>query len=107
MDDLWDTDDNVERVLWVAPPGHEVGVYKVPPMQGASGHRCQDWADKDFMRKARVKVLAKGDALTVRLEDDVSGEWSCSLLGRMLATPRSCLWAATWSLCPEEECLPL
>ena len=58
--------DEVERTLSVLREAH---VYTLPPRPGAGGYRCQDWPKTNHIFTGRVRIVAKGDLCTVRLEN--------------------------------------
>jgi hypothetical protein len=53
----------------------ECFVYKIPPLKNESGHRANDWDVNKWLWSGRLRIAAKGDELTVYLEDlDANGE---------------------------------
>ncbi|CEH16510.1 aaa atpase containing von willebrand factor type a [Ceraceosorus bombacis] len=67
MDDL-----EYESVLFVA---RECYVYRVPPRKSAAGYKAAEWGDMEaFLWKGRLRVIEKGNACSIRLEDKDSGE---------------------------------
>jgi len=61
----------IERCLLVKP---EVFVYNIPPRQSARGYRAADWNLSSPNWTGRMRVVAKGKQLDIRLEDKTSGE---------------------------------
>lgn len=43
-------------------------MFKIPPRASNEGYRCSDW-EQFFIWKGRLRVVAKGDELKIRLED--------------------------------------
>jgi len=70
-DDLLIDLGEAERVLLVV---RECLVYKLPPRQSASGHRCQDWPKENWLFTGRLRVLAEGDKCKILIEDQNTGE---------------------------------
>eukprot|EP01156_Anaeramoeba_ignava_P005874 Anaeramoba_ignava/a347219_194.p3 GENE.a347219_194~~a347219_194.p3 ORF type:complete len:197 (+),score=51.56 a347219_194:24-593(+) len=70
MTDDWDEDSNVERTLLTIRESH---VFKIPPLQTSQGYRCSEW-EGNHMWTGRLKVVAKGEDCTIRLEDSESGK---------------------------------
>jgi len=64
-------DDIVERCLLVKP---EVFVYNIPPRNTARGYRAADWNLSTPNWTGRLRCVAKGKKLDIRLEDKTSGE---------------------------------
>ncbi|KAI3430296.1 hypothetical protein D9Q98_004892 [Chlorella vulgaris] len=64
----------MEQVLFVH---RELDVYRIPPRVGAGGWRSGEWRMSDKIFTGRVRVVAVGEALEVRLEDPQS----CELFG--------------------------
>lgn len=64
-------DDIVERCLLVKP---EVFVYNIPPRNTARGYRAADWNLSTPNWTGRLRCVAKGKRLDIRLEDKTSGE---------------------------------
>lgn len=60
-----------ESVLCVK---HEVFVYKIPPRSSNRGYRAADWQLDTPDWTGRLRVVAKGKDLIIKLEDKVSGE---------------------------------
>ena len=63
-------EEHTERTLTVLRECH---VYTLPPRPAASGWKCQDWPKTSHVFTGRVRVVAKGDQCTVKLEDSESG----------------------------------
>jgi len=61
----------VERCLLVKP---EVFVYNIPPRNTARGYRAADWNLSTPNWTGRLRCVAKGKKLDIRLEDKTSGE---------------------------------
>ena len=59
-------EDKIEQTLFVAK---EVNVYKIPPRQGAGGHRSGDWMVADKIFTGRLRVVSIGELCELRLED--------------------------------------
>ncbi|CAH1775250.1 unnamed protein product [Owenia fusiformis] len=53
---------------------NEVFVYKIPPRPSNRGYKAADWSLDKPDWKGRLRVVAKGKALAIKLEDKVSGE---------------------------------
>eukprot|EP01136_Pigoraptor_vietnamica_P030627 Opistho-1_new@90131 len=53
---------------------NEVFVYKIPPRTANRGHRAENWDLSNPIWVGRVKVVAKGNDLFVKLEDKNTGE---------------------------------
>jgi len=64
-------DDIVERCLLVKP---EVFVYNIPPRNTARGYRAADWNLSTPNWTGRLRCVAKGKRLEIRLEDKTNGE---------------------------------
>lgn len=64
-------DDIVERCLLVKP---EVFVYNIPPRNTARGYRAADWNLSTPNWTGRLRCVALGKKLDIRLEDKTSGE---------------------------------
>lgn len=62
----------MEQVLFVHK---EIDVFKIPPRVGASGWRSGEWRLADKIFTGRVRVVATGEALEVRLEDPATWVW--------------------------------
>ncbi|KAH8852169.1 NECAP-like protein isoform 3 [Schistosoma japonicum] len=60
-----------ESVLLVK---NEVFVYQIPPRQSNRGYRANDWNLEAPMWTGRLRVVAKGKDLVIRLEDKNSGQ---------------------------------
>eukprot|EP00887_Chlorella_sp_A99_P000360 scaffold13.g360.t1 len=52
----------------------EVDVFRIPARQGAAGHRSGEWRVANRLATCRLKVVARGEAMEVRLEDASTGE---------------------------------
>jgi len=65
------TDEIVERCLMVKP---EVFVYNIPPRNTARGYRAADWNLSLPNWTGRLRCVALGKKLDIRLEDKTSGE---------------------------------
>ena len=52
----------------------ECYVYQIPPLKSESGHRANDWDVNKWLWSGKLVVVAKGELLTVRLEDAQNGE---------------------------------
>ncbi|VEL43158.1 unnamed protein product [Protopolystoma xenopodis] len=59
-----------ERVLLVKK---EVFVYRIPPRQSNRGYRAADWNLGEPFWTGRLRVVSKGNDLSIQLEDKVSG----------------------------------
>ncbi|KAI8090054.1 adaptin ear-binding coat-associated protein 1 [Halteromyces radiatus] len=66
-------DTDFESVLLVI---RECFVYKIPPRTAARGYRASEWGDlaTSFLWKGRLRIMSKGQACFIRLEDNESGE---------------------------------
>lgn len=60
-----------ENVLLVK---NEVFVYHIPPRQSNRGYRASDWRLDTPLWTGRLRVIAKGNELTINLEDRNTGE---------------------------------
>ncbi|EFN52506.1 hypothetical protein CHLNCDRAFT_10071, partial [Chlorella variabilis] len=60
-----------EHVLFVH---RELDVFRIPPRTGAGGWRSGEWRVADKIFTGRVRVVAVGEKLEVRLEDPQTGE---------------------------------
>lgn len=68
-------DDEYERVLLVKPT---VYVYRIPPLTSASrGFRAADWNLSAPDWTGRLRVITKGDACYLRIEDSSTGQLYC------------------------------
>jgi hypothetical protein len=56
----------MEQVLFVHK---DLDVFRIPPRVGASGWRSGEWRVADRIFSGRVRVVAAGEALEIRLED--------------------------------------
>ncbi|KAI9326497.1 hypothetical protein DFJ73DRAFT_632530 [Zopfochytrium polystomum] len=65
------SDDAYESVLLVVK---ECMVYRIPPRANSRGYRASDWDVNQFLWKGRLRVVAKGDDLFIKLEDSTTGE---------------------------------
>ncbi|KAI8141866.1 hypothetical protein BJV82DRAFT_617829 [Fennellomyces sp. T-0311] len=65
--------DDYESVLLII---RECFVYKIPPRSAARGYRASEWGDlgSSFLWKGRLRIMAKGESCSIRLEDTNSGE---------------------------------
>lgn len=52
---------------------HEVFVYKIPPRQSNRGYRAADWNLAEPTWTGRLRMVAKGKTLAVKLEDKSTG----------------------------------
>ncbi|XP_033168760.1 NECAP-like protein CG9132 [Drosophila mauritiana] len=59
-----------ESVLIVKP---EVFIYKIPPRASNRGYRAGDWNLKEPTWTGRMRLVAKGTAVILKLEDKTSG----------------------------------
>ncbi|XP_017056197.1 NECAP-like protein CG9132 [Drosophila ficusphila] len=59
-----------ESVLIVKP---EVFIYKIPPRASNRGYRAADWNLKEPTWTGRMRLVAKGTAVILKLEDKTSG----------------------------------
>ncbi|XP_039496852.1 NECAP-like protein CG9132 [Drosophila santomea] len=59
-----------ESVLIVKP---EVFIYKIPPRASNRGYRAGDWNLKEPTWTGRMRLVAKGTAVVLKLEDKTSG----------------------------------
>jgi len=62
---------DIERTLLVKP---EVFVYKIPPRSSARGYRAADWKLTEPDWTGRMRCVALGATVTIKLEDKGSGE---------------------------------
>lgn len=60
-----------ERILTVKP---EVLVYRIPPRPSNRGYRAADWGLDKPSWTGRMRIVAKGNKVSVKLEDKTSGE---------------------------------
>ncbi|CAF4773948.1 unnamed protein product [Pieris macdunnoughi] len=63
--------DTYESVLLVK---NEVFVFKIPPKTTNRGYRAADWNLQEPQWTGRMRLVAKGDELVMKLEDKASGE---------------------------------
>ncbi|XP_038215478.1 NECAP-like protein CG9132 [Zerene cesonia] len=63
--------DTYESVLLVK---NEVFVFKIPPRTTNRGYRAADWNLQEPQWTGRMRLVAKGDELIMKLEDKTSGE---------------------------------
>lgn len=63
--------DTYESVLLVK---NEVFVFKIPPKTSNRGYRAADWNLQEPQWTGRMRLVAKGEELIMKLEDKVSGE---------------------------------
>lgn len=64
-------DVDYERVLLVKP---EVFVYRIPPRTTNRAYRASEWKLDSPDWNGRLRILAKGEKLVIKLEDKNSGE---------------------------------
>ncbi|KAI8061681.1 hypothetical protein BC940DRAFT_309834 [Gongronella butleri] len=66
-------DTEFESVLLVI---RECFVYKIPPRTAARGYRAGEWGDlaTSFAWKGRLRIIGKGSACIIRLEDGETGD---------------------------------
>ncbi|KAJ3050875.1 hypothetical protein HDU99_008553 [Rhizoclosmatium hyalinum] len=64
-------DDHYESVLLVI---RECTAYRIPPRHRAQGYKAGDWDVNSFLWKGRLRIIAKGDACFINLEDGTTGE---------------------------------
>ena len=55
-----------ESLLWTCK---ECYIYKIPPLKNESGHRANDWNVNEWLWQGALKVISKGNLLTVVLHD--------------------------------------
>jgi hypothetical protein len=48
-------------------------VYKIPPLKNESGHRANDWDVNKWLWSGRLRIAARGNELTIYLEDAETG----------------------------------
>lgn len=48
-------------------------MYKIPPLKNESGHRANDWDVNKWLWSGRLRMAAKGNELTIYLEDSETG----------------------------------
>ncbi|CAK1582046.1 unnamed protein product [Parnassius mnemosyne] len=63
--------DSYESVLLVK---NEVFVFKIPPRPSNRGYRAADWNLQEPQWTGRMRLVAKGDELIMKLEDKATGE---------------------------------
>lgn len=63
--------ETYESVLLVK---NEVFVFKIPPKMTNRGYRAADWNLQEPQWTGRMRLVSKGDELTMKLEDKASGE---------------------------------
>ncbi|XP_068629697.1 NECAP-like protein CG9132 [Battus philenor] len=63
--------DSYESVLLVK---NEVFVFKIPPRTSNRGYRAADWNLQEPQWTGRMRLVAKGDDLIMKLEDKTSGD---------------------------------
>lgn len=51
----------------------EAFVYQIPPLKNESGHRANDWDVNKWLWSGRLRIAARGNALTIYLEDSENG----------------------------------
>jgi len=68
---LFDTDDEVESVLFVQ---REISVYRVPPLESMDGYKAAEWGLENPLWKGRLRILEKASSgVTIVLEDGQTG----------------------------------
>lgn len=68
---LFDTDDEVESVLFVQ---REISVYRVPPLESMEGYKAAGWGLENPIWKGRLRILEKeSSGVTIVLEDGQTG----------------------------------
>ncbi|KAM3718939.1 NECAP-like protein [Dirofilaria immitis] len=63
--------DEYESVCLVKP---EVFVYRIPPLTSSRGHKAADWKLDEPDWTGRMRLVAVGSKLELRLEDKISGQ---------------------------------
>ncbi|CAG9768919.1 unnamed protein product [Ceutorhynchus assimilis] len=63
--------DTYESVLLVKP---EVYVFNIPPRYSNRGYRAADWNSTEPNWTRRMKLISKGNELSIKLEDENSRE---------------------------------
>ncbi|EJW82720.1 hypothetical protein WUBG_06370 [Wuchereria bancrofti] len=63
--------EEYESVCLVKP---EVFVYRIPPLTNNRGHKAADWKLDEPDWRGRMRLVAIGNKLELRLEDKVSGQ---------------------------------
>ncbi|KPJ14996.1 NECAP-like protein CG9132 [Papilio machaon] len=63
--------DSYESVILVK---NEVFVFKIPPRTSNRGYRAADWNLQEPQWTGRMRLVAKGDDLIMKLEDKTTGE---------------------------------
>ncbi|KPJ01795.1 PREDICTED: NECAP-like protein CG9132 [Papilio xuthus] len=63
--------DSYESVILVK---NEVFVFKIPPRTSNRGYRAADWNLQEPQWTGRMRLVAKGDELIMKLEDKTTGE---------------------------------
>lgn len=64
-------EDQIEITLYV---NREVKIYRIPPRAAAGGHTSGTWRVDDCIFTGRLRVMARGEAAEIRLEDNTNGE---------------------------------
>ena len=64
-------DDDYERIICTK---NEAFVYKIPPRASSRGYRAADWKLEAPDWTGRLKIVAKGNSCTIKLEDRLSYE---------------------------------
>ncbi|KAL3918011.1 MAG: hypothetical protein SGPRY_006173 [Prymnesium sp.] len=64
-------ESEVESLLWTCK---ECYVYQIPPLKSESGHRANDWDVNKWLWSGTLKVVAKGNTLSVLLVDNDTGQ---------------------------------
>lgn len=64
-------DEDIEHTLYL---NRDVKVYRIPPRPAAGGHSSGTWRVDDCIFTGRLRVMAKGAAAEIRLEDGSTGE---------------------------------
>lgn len=63
--------DVIEQTLYQL---RAVKAYRIPPRPAAGGHRSGEWRVDDQIFSGRLRVVARGEAVQLRLEDGATGE---------------------------------
>ncbi|KAF7992743.1 hypothetical protein HCN44_005087 [Aphidius gifuensis] len=63
--------ETYESVLLVKS---EVFVFKIPPRPANRGHRAADWNLQEPSWTGRMRLVSKGDSISLKLEDKITGE---------------------------------
>eukprot|EP00879_Flechtneria_rotunda_P004523 GHRR01004778.1.p1 GENE.GHRR01004778.1~~GHRR01004778.1.p1 ORF type:complete len:287 (+),score=70.16 GHRR01004778.1:449-1309(+) len=64
-------DGDIEHTLYI---NRDVKVYRIPPRPAAGGHKSGEWRVADQIWQGRLRMIAKGSQVELRLEDISSGE---------------------------------